>query len=130
MNMLNTLLQQQLIDLDTYTELYPESAMPFKAEMKEYLKRKEQNENTMLKQQNAQMQQELTQLAQYSQEQEKAIKDLVNQVSKANKDKDNLKKQYVERINTANQIVNQLYQSKIERDKNQPQFAQQRNNAQ
>lgn len=130
MNMLNTLLQQQLIDLDTYTELYPESAMPFKAEMKEYLKRKEQNENTILKQQNAQMQQELTQLAQYSQEQEKAIKDLVNQVSKANKDKDNLKKQYVERINTANQIVNQLYQSKIERDKNQPQFAQQRNNAQ
>lgn len=112
MNMLNTLLQQKLIDLDTYTEMYPESAMPFKAELKAYLRRKEQSENSILKQQNIEMQQELGQLSEYSRQQEQAIQDLVNQLNKTTKEKDNLRSQYVERINTANKILNELYQSK------------------
>jgi hypothetical protein len=35
MQMLDTLLQQKIITLDTYIELYPDSAMPFKEEFKE-----------------------------------------------------------------------------------------------
>lgn len=124
MNMLNSLLQQNLVDLDTYVEMYPDSAMPFKAEMKAYLKRREMSEISILRQQNAQQQQELMQLSQYSQQQEQAIEDLVAQLNKTTKDKDHLRQQYVERINTANQILNQLYQSKEAVNNSQQQFEQ------
>lgn len=127
MNMLNTLLQQQLIDLDTYTEMYPESAMPFKAEMKAYLKRREQSENGILKQQNAQMQQELAELTQYVQQQEKAIQDLLSQVDKTGKEKDSLRQQYVERIKVGQQLVNGLVQE-INKMKGQPSPQQKQSN--
>lgn len=110
MNMLNNLLQNGLIDLNTYTEMYPESAMPFKAEMKEYLHRKEISENSVLKQQNSQMQQQLAEISQYVKQQEQAINDLLTKVEKTSKEKDNLKAQYVERIKAGQQIVNSLVQ--------------------
>ena len=114
MSMLDSLLQQQHIDLKTYVEMYPESAMPFKEEMKNFILAKEQSELEQLKALCASQQAELQQLSEYCKQQESSIKELVSQNNKSAKDNQSLIDEFTEKINLANQIIASLEGNKGE----------------
>ena len=61
MQMLDTLLQQKLIDFEQYVELYPKTAMPFKADLRAIIRKQQESENAILKQQLVALQQQLQQ---------------------------------------------------------------------
>ena len=61
MQMLDTLLQMDKITFEQYFELYPKTAMPFKAELRAIQRKNEQSENAQLKMIIQNMQQQLQQ---------------------------------------------------------------------
>lgn len=93
MQMLDTLFQMDKITFEQYVELYPKTAMPFKAELRAIIKRNEQSENTLLKQQVLQLSNQLKQAAIKVKEQDYLLKN--NQVYT-----DNLIKEFEKRFNT------------------------------
>lgn len=111
MSMLDNLLNTQAIDLTTYVEMYPESAMPFKEEMKRYIQAREQSELEQMKALCTQQQMELEQLSKYSKQQESSIKELTSQINKSAKDNQLLINEFTEKINLANQIITELQSS-------------------
>lgn len=108
MSMLDNLLQNQMIDLTTYVEMYPESAMPFKEEMKRYIQAKENSELEQLKNLCEQQQGELQQLSAYCKQQESSIKELMSQINKTAKDNQNIIDEFTEKINFANEMIASL----------------------
>lgn len=80
--MLDQLLAAQYIDFDTYVDLCPQSVMPFKSQLKEKIKIKQQTELQQLKIENLQNKQQLEQMSQYSKQQEKALQDAMKQLDR------------------------------------------------
>lgn len=72
-SLLGDLFQSQSIDLSTYVELFPDSAMPFKGTLKKQLQAREESENAQLKAALQQAQAQIEQLTAYVKEQETAV---------------------------------------------------------
>lgn len=111
MQMLDTLLQQKLINFEQYVELYPKTAMPFKADLRAIIRKQQESENAILKQQLVVLQQQLQQAGVVIKQQDYELK-------KTQTYSDNLVKEFEKQFN-ALKLANS--QSKITTsDNNKP----------
>ena len=99
MSKLDNLIQMKLIDLETYVELYPDSAMPFKAEMKEFIWKQKQTEIAQLRQLATEQAQMIEQLKMTGEQQEKDIKTFSSELNKSNKINASLQQEYTNKLN-------------------------------
>ncbi len=108
MSMLNSLLAAGLIDPMTYYKLYPENAMPFKADLIAMEEAKQRSELQQLRVLVQQMAQELEKQNTLSKEQDKIIKQLTGELQKSNRMFNALQKEYSDKITVQNEFVMDL----------------------
>lgn len=116
MEMLNALFLNGTISklsseqLEQFITLYPDSAMPFKSDLKAIIRKQQRSELNQLRQLAQEQAQQLEQLGTYTKQQEQVIKQLGGELKKTTSNFDALKSEYAEKINTQNQFVTQLLQ--------------------
>ena len=110
MSSLNSLLQMNMIDVKTYIQCFPDTAMPNKHDLIRYIEIAEQNELKIVKQQLSEALAQNQQMAQYANEQDKVINDLERRLDKANRVAGDLQKEYTDKINSVNQFFNYAQQ--------------------
>ena len=109
-SLLGDLFQSQSIDLSTYVELFPDSAMPFKGTLKKQLQAREESENAQLKAALQQAQAQIEQLTAYVKEQETAVQNtssVVRQNRQLNELLGKLQTEYTDKIQQANTALQQ-----------------------
>lgn len=105
MEMLNTLFLNGNIQkmtpeqLEIFITLYPESAIPFKQEFRQIVRKQKASELGKLKETNAQLEQQLVQLDNYVKQQEQVIKQLDGELKRSNVITQQLQKEYSDKIN-------------------------------
>jgi hypothetical protein len=92
----------------TYYKLYPENAMPFKADLIAMEEAKQRSELQQLRVLVQQMAQELEKQNTLSKEQDKIIKQLTGELQKSNRMFNALQKEYSDKITVQNEFVMDL----------------------
>lgn len=114
MEMLNSLFFNGAIQkltteqLEQVVALYPDSAMPFKTELKAIIRKQQRSELGQLKQVASQLQAENEVLKQETGEKDKIIKQLTSELQRSNKVTEQLKAEYSNKIMQINDYINQM----------------------
>ena len=106
--MLDNLLSAQYIDFDTYVDLCPQSVMPFKAQLREKIQIQQQTELYQAKKQNAELSQQVEQMAIYSKQQEKALKEALQNVNREAQLRKQVTSEAEQKINALQQQIEEL----------------------
>ena len=94
--------------LEQFVVLYPDSAMPFKTELKAIIRKQQRSELGQLKQVASQLQAENEVLKQETGEKDKIIKQLTSELQRSNKVTEQLKGEYSNKIMQVNDYINQM----------------------
>lgn len=114
LSVLNGLLQQQLIDVKTYIKALSIKVLPHKKQILDDIIAREQSELMQLRQQVAQQQNDLQQLADYNKELEGNRKELYSALQNSNSVNKQMENEFTKKINDANKVINELSQKYIE----------------
>ncbi len=117
---LEKLLSSQLIDFSTYIDLYPESAMPFKATLKQRIAEREKSENIRLKA----MVEQLSAEVQKNTELIKQASSIVSHVDKLTKENEALKIEGTAKILQARKVFEDMVKKGQEIEGDARQLAQ------
>lgn len=105
MEMLNTLflngnIQRMTTEqLELFITLYPDSAIPFKQEFRQIIKRQQRSELGQLKQLAQEQEQQILQQQEYIQQLEQAVKNLDGELKRSNQITMQLQQEYTEKLN-------------------------------
>ena len=125
--MLDALLSKGAIDVKTYIEMYPESAIGNKSEIMRLIEAREQAEISQLKAQNAQFASQIEQYINTVEQQRKVVEDVVQIVQENNRLKvllASLRKEYAGKITEQNGKINELSKAYKKADQDAGDFAE------
>ena len=109
--MLDALLSKGAIDVKTYIEMYPESAIGNKSEIMSIIEQQEQAEIAQLKAQNAQFASQIEQYIDVIKQQREIVDNIMPTIQECNRlkaDFAKLQKEYTDKINLQNHQINVL----------------------
>ena len=126
MDTLNTLFINGTIDqmsnerLEQFISLYPDSAMPFKSELRAIIRSQKNSELGILKQATEEQKVQIQQLSAYSQSQEEVIKKLEEQIKNYEKLLEDTKSDYEGKLKASNEMLGRLFLNSMQEEKKQP----------
>lgn len=94
--------------LEQFITLYPDTAMPFKTELKSIIRKQQRSELGQLKQLAGQLQTENEILKQETQDKDKIINQLTGELQRSNKITEQLKTEYSNKLTQVNDYINQM----------------------
>lgn len=124
MDTLNTLFINGTIDkmsnerLEQFITLYPDSAMPFKSELRAIIRAQKESELGVLKQATEEQKVQIQQLSSYAQSLETVNKNLESQVKQMEALLAKQEKGYQGRIKKQNEMIGKMFASKLEEKEN------------
>jgi hypothetical protein len=114
MEMLNNLFLNGAIQkmtseqLEQFITLYPDTAMPFKTELKAIIRKQQRSELGQLKQVASQLQAENEILKQETEDKDKILKQLTGELQRSNKITEQLKNEYSNKLMQVNDYINRM----------------------
>lgn len=123
MDTLNTLFINGTIDkmsterLEQFITLYPDSAMPFKSELRAIIRSQKASELGMLKQATEEQKMQIEQLSAYSKSQEEVIAKLEQQVKNYEKVLEETKNDYEGKLKSSNEMLGKMFMSQMQKNK-------------
>lgn len=134
MDTLNTLFINGNIDrmtterLEQFITLYPDSAMPFKAELRAIINSQKQSELGQYKSAYENINAQLQQVQSYSKSQEEVITKLEKQIANYEKALNDTKNSYEEKLKNSNQLLGKMFEEQYKQKISQEQNKQNTNN--